>query len=85
MSRSRRRPYWSIAGSVKPWKRMWHHTMRAKVKVQMHHDPESVSVIVDKNEYSDVYDSPRDGSAQYVPEDIRTSLFGEEAWRLERK
>ena len=66
MSRSRRKPFRSIADSAKKWKKMFHKIMRAKVRMQMHHDPESVPTIVDENAYSDVYDSPGDGRAQYV-------------------
>lgn len=84
MSRSRRRPYWSMADSVKLWKRSWHHVMRSKVRNQMYQDPGNVSVIVNKCEYSDVYDSPRDGSAQYVPESER-SILKDKEWRLTTK
>lgn len=82
MSRSKRKPYWSMADSVKEWKKTSHRSMRSKVRMQMHHDPEDVSVIVNECEYSDVYDSPRDGSAQYVCTD---EVDKEERKRLTRK
>lgn len=69
MSRSRRKPFWSMADSVKKWKRQYHGEMRAKLRMQMIRNPECVPVIVDENAYSDVYDSPRDGKAQYVGKD----------------
>lgn len=84
MSRSRRRPYWSSAASVKKWKKTYHRSMRSRLRMQMHHDPENVPVIVNECAYSDMYDSPRDGSAQYAPKDERGFWKGEE-WRLTRK
>jgi len=81
MSRSRRKPFWSMADSVKKWKRQYHGEMRAKLRMQMIRDPESVPVVVNGNAYSNVYDSPRDGSAQYVREDETWT----ERWKLTRK
>ena len=82
MSRSKRKPYWSMADSVKDWKKSAHRKMRSKVKMQMYQHPDTVPVIVDECEYSDVYDSPRDGSAQYVRTDEADK---EERKRLTRK
>jgi len=82
MSRSKRKPYWSMADSVKDWKKSAHRKMRSKVKMQMYQNPDTVPVIVDECEYSDVYDSPRDGSAQYVRTDEADK---EERKRLTRK
>ncbi len=69
MSRSRRKPYWSIADSTKEWKKSWHGRMRARLKAQLHRNPEAVPHNINPNEYSDVYDSPRDGGSQYVGKD----------------
>ena len=82
MSRSKRKSYWSMADSVKEWKKTSHRKMRSKVRMQMYHDPEDVSVIVNECEYSDVYDSLRDGSAQYVCTDEADK---EERKRITRK
>ncbi|MBQ3728145.1 MAG: hypothetical protein II903_01410 [Spirochaetales bacterium] len=82
MSRSKRKPYWSMADSVKDWKKSAHRKMRSKVKMQMYQNPDTVPVIVDECEYSDVFDSPRDGSAQYVRTDEADK---EERKRLTRK
>ena len=71
-----------MADSVKDWKKSAHRKMRSKVRMQMRHDPEDVPVIVNECEYSDVYDSPRDGSAQYVRTDEADE---EERKRLTRK
>lgn len=69
MSRSRRKPYWSIADSTKEWKKSWHRRMRARLRMQLHSDPESMPVIINPNAHSNVYDSPRDGGSQYVGKD----------------
>lgn len=82
MSRSKRKPYWSMVDSVKDWKKSAHRKMRSKVKMQMYQNPDTVPVIVDECEYSDVYDSSRDGSAQYVRTDEADK---EERKRLTRK
>ena len=71
-----------MADSVKDWKKSAHRKMRSKVKMQMYQNPDTVPVIVDECEYSDVYDSPRDGSAQYVRTDEADK---EERKRLTRK
>ena len=70
-----------MADSAKGWKRLFHRSMRAKTRMQMRVDPESVPVVVNGNAYSNVYDSPRDGSAQYVGEDETWT----ERWKLTRK
>lgn len=87
MSRSRRRPYWSMADSVKCWKKTWHKTMRAKVRMQLKDNPENIPVVVNENAYSDVYDSPRDGSAQYAAPYVgENGIWSDEsAWKLTRK
>ena len=71
-----------MADSVKDWKKSAHRKMRSKVKMQMYQNPDTVPVIVDECEYSDVFDSPRDGSAQYVRTDEADK---EERKRLTRK
>lgn len=81
MSRSRRKPYWSMADSTKEWKKSWHGRMRARLRAQLHHDPETMPHNGNPNEYSNVYDSPRDGSQQYVG----TDESAEERKRMTRK
>lgn len=43
--------------------------MRARLRMQLHSDPESMPVIINPNAHSNVYDSPRDGGSQYVGKD----------------
>ena len=55
--------------------------MRARLRAQLHHNPETMSRNINPNEYSDVYDSPRDGSQQY----IGTDESAENRKRISRK
>lgn len=85
MSRSKRRSYWSIADSTKDWKRSYHQSMRSKIRMQIHDNPEDLPNIVNKNSYSNVYDSPRDGSQQYVNKDELSIFYKDKPWKLIRK
>ena len=55
--------------------------MRARLRAQLHRDPETMPHNGNPNEYSNVYDSPRDGSQQYVG----TDKSAEERKRATRK